>query len=101
MNTKVYFVDHLIAKQGVSDELMKAFKPLAEACLKDKNCLTYEVYRDTRNKHSFVLYESWTSQEDYSAYLATVTPEHKALVAKRNALLEKGIDFDQTFKRVV
>lgn len=101
MSEKIYFVDHIIAKEGKIDELIKAFKPISEHCLSNKNCLTYDVYQDENNKRSFVLYESWTNQSDYDSYLASRTDEHKANAKYRNSLLDKGIDFDQTFRQVI
>lgn len=57
------------AKEGEGDNFQSTFSAAAaKVKAEDKGCEMYDLYRSVENPNSFVLVESWASQEDLDAH---------------------------------
>ena len=54
----------MTAKQGKEKQLEEALRALVQQTRQEKGCVAYEIWRDTEQPRSFVVYERFCSQKD-------------------------------------
>ena len=54
-----------------SEELKSVCLGLVEPTRKEKGCISYELYQDTKNPGKFTFIENWESQEHLDVHLKT------------------------------
>lgn len=96
---KFYCVDQIHGLPGEEENLLKAFEVIAAEIRKCKGCEAYEVYKNGIHADHFILYERWTTREDFDNH--TTMESLGALARERNKYLAQPIDFDIFFERVV
>lgn len=61
----------LIEKSENREPLIEAATELVELSLHDKGCVSYDVYASLTNDDHLLIYETWESQEDLDAHMAS------------------------------
>lgn len=97
--TKYYCVDQIYGKPGEEEKLLAAFADIEREIMKCKGCETYEVYKDGTEENHYILYERWTTREDFENHMKIEI--FGVLAAERNKYLAKPINFDPFYTRVV
>ena len=53
------------------DKLVEKATELVEFSLKDKGCISYDLYKSTTNDDRYLIMETWASEEDLQAHMAS------------------------------
>lgn len=82
----------VVAKNIVKDSKTEEFKSLAEKLiketLKEKGCIEYSLYEDSKNKNIITFIEKWEDMEVLKAHFKT--PHFEEIVPQFKELTESG-----------
>ena len=82
----------VVAKNIVKDNKIEEFKSLAEKLieetLKEKGCIEYSIYEDTKNKNILTFIEKWEDMEVLKAHFET--SHFKKIVPQFKEMTEGG-----------
>ncbi|MDE7419969.1 MAG: antibiotic biosynthesis monooxygenase [Muribaculaceae bacterium] len=53
------------------DKLVDKATELVEFSLRDKGCISYDLYKSTTNDDRYLILETWESEEDLKAHMAS------------------------------
>jgi quinol monooxygenase YgiN len=97
--TKFYCVDQIYGLEGKEKELLAAFAKIRDEIIKCPGCEAYEVYKNGVVSSHYILYERWTTREQFEDH--TRIEALGVLAKERNKYLAKPIDFDLFYEQVV
>jgi len=69
-------------KEDKQEQFLAAFRRMADETRKEKGCIYYDLHQDTKDSLTYVLLESWVTQEDLDAHGKT---EHMKVYREENA----------------
>ena len=53
------------------EKLVEKATELVEFSLRDKGCIDYDLYKSTTNDDRYLIMETWASEEDLKAHMAS------------------------------
>lgn len=53
------------------EKLVEKATELVEFSLRDKGCISYDLYKSTTNDDRYMIIETWESEEDLKAHMAS------------------------------
>jgi quinol monooxygenase YgiN len=87
MNGKVILVTALPLKPEFEELLLSELAPIIEASREFAGCLSFDLYRLSKNRNTLVLQETWKTQEACQAYaLSPLRGELTGLFARALAV---------------
>lgn len=83
MNGKAIFVTVLTLKPGLEEFLLPELTPVIDASRLFPGCLSFDLYRLSKDRDTLVLQETWETRDAYHAYcLASLKGELAHLFAR-------------------
>jgi quinol monooxygenase YgiN len=83
MNGKVILVTALPLMLGFEELLLPELTPMIEASRQFSGCLSFDLYRLSKDRSTLVLQETWETEEAYQAHsLSTLKAELTSLFAR-------------------
>ena len=69
-------------KEEKQEQFLAAFRKMADETRKEKGCIYYDLHQDAKDSLTYVLLESWATQEDLDAHGKT---EHMKVYREESA----------------
>lgn len=64
-------VSMIVETSENAKKLVEKATELVELSLRDKGCISYDLYKSTTNDDRYMIIETWTSEEDLKAHMET------------------------------
>ena len=69
-------------KEEKQEQFLAAFRKMADKTREEKGCIYYDLHKDTKDSLTYILLESWATQEDLDAHGKT---EHMKIYKEESA----------------
>lgn len=89
VSRRVYVVVTLKIRPGTEEEMLAAFRPVAEATRQEAACVRYELCQSLEDAQRFVLVEEWRDQAGLDEHLTL--PHVKALLGVMPQILAEPL----------
>lgn len=83
-------VAHIIAKDGMAEQVKQELAALLAPTHAEPDCIDYILHQSNDDPHMFVFYENWTSKDALDAHLQK--PHLQAFLAKADDLLAEPVN---------
>lgn len=87
-----------LIREGKVDEVIELYRELAVESRKEEGCVSYELFRDTKEKRLLAVIEEWRSIADLE--LHRQTPHYQKLVPMVSAMAEQFFDLE-TYDKIL
>ena len=67
----ILVTSRMIVRPEKRSDLLETMRGMLEPTRVERGCLTYCLYEDVENRNTFVLLETWATQEDLESHIRT------------------------------
>jgi quinol monooxygenase YgiN len=67
----ILVTSRMIVRPERRSDLLETMRGMLEPARVERGCLSYRLYEDVEDRHTFVLLETWATQEDLESHIRT------------------------------